>query len=53
MLLTTVSSSSVETNTSQIMNVLKILRNHSNKMSELPRAHGVGPNSDSTTLVLR
>lgn len=45
-----VSSSSVETNMSQTMNILTILRNHSSKMSQLPGAHGVG--SDSTTLLL-
>lgn len=35
------------------MKVLKNLRNHSSKMSELPGAHGVRSDSDSTTLVLR
>lgn len=52
-LLTKVSSSSVETNTSQTMTVLKDLRNDSSKMSELPGGHGVRSDSDSTTLVLR
>lgn len=53
MLLTKISSSSVETDTPQTMKVLKNMRNHSSKMSELPGAHGVRSDSDSTTLVLR
>lgn len=52
MLLTKVSSSSVETNMPQTTKVLKNLQNHSSKMSELPGVHVVKSDSDSTTLVL-